>query len=70
MMKWKNSPQKKLHQVAIANELIKNDLSNIMEQEFRIIVIKLIAGLEKSIEDSRESIATEIKGLREIVMRR
>ena len=64
MMKWKNSPQKKLQEVATANELIKNDLSNIMEQEFRIIVIKLIAGLEKSIEDSRVSITREIKGLR------
>ena len=29
-----------------------------------MIVIKLIAGLENSIKDSRESIATEIKGLR------
>ena len=47
-----------------ANELIKNDLSTITEEEFRIIVIKLIAGLEESIEDSRESIATEIKRLR------
>ena len=64
MKKRKNSPQKKLQEVATANELIKNDLSNITEQEFRIIVIKLIAGLEKSIEDSRESIATEIKGPR------
>ena len=64
MMKQKNSPQKRLQEVATANELIKNDLSNIKEQEFRIIVIKLITGLEKSIEDSRESIATEIKGLR------
>ena len=45
-------------------ELIKNDLSNKTEQDFGIIVIKLIAGLEKSIEDSRESIATEIRGLR------
>ena len=63
-MTKQNSPQKKFQEVATANELIKNDLSNIMEQEFRIIVIKLIAGLEKSIEDSRESIATEIKGLR------
>ena len=54
-----NSPQKKLQEVVTANELIKNDLSNITEQEFRIIVIKLIAGLEKSIEDSRESIATD-----------
>ena len=64
MMKGKNSPQKKLQKVATANELIKNDLNNITESEFRIIVIKLIAGLENSIEDSRESIATEIKGLR------
>ena len=64
MMKWKNSPQKKLQEVVTVNELIKNDLSNITEQEFRIIVIKLIAGLEKSIEESRESIATDIKGLR------
>ena len=50
MTKWKNLPQKKLQEVATANKFIKNDLSNITEQEFRIIVIKLIAGLEKSIE--------------------
>ena len=47
MMKWKNPPQKKRQEVATANELVKNDLSNIMEQEFRIIVMRLIAGLEK-----------------------
>ena len=57
MMKWKNSPQKNLQEITTANELIKKDLSNITESEFRIIVIKLIAGLENSIEDSRESIA-------------
>ena len=64
MTKQKNSPQKKLQEVATTNKLIKNDLSNITEREFKIIVIKLISGLEKSIEDSRESIATEIEGLR------
>ena len=64
MMKQKNAPQKKLQEVATANKLIKNNLSNIMEQELRKIVIKLIAGLEKTIEDSRESIATQMKGLR------
>ena len=37
---------------------IQNDLSNITDHEFRIIVIKLIARLEKSIHDSRESITT------------
>ena len=33
--------------MATANELIKNNLSNITENEFKIIVIKLITGLEK-----------------------
>ena len=61
MMKRKNSPQKNVQEIT-ANELIKNDFNNITKSEFRIIVIKLIAGLENSIKDSRESIATEIKG--------
>ena len=64
MTKWKNSPQKNLQEITTANKLIKNDFSNTAENQFKIIVIKLITGLEKSIEDSRESIATEIKGLR------
>ena len=63
MTKRKNSSQKYLQEITTANELIKNDLNNITESEFRITVIKLIAGLENSIEDSREPIATEIKGL-------
>ena len=64
MTKQKISPQKNVQEITTANELIKNDLNNITESEFRIIVIKLIAGLENSIEDSRESIATELNGLR------
>ena len=53
MMKWKNSHQKNVQETTTANELIKNDLNNITESEFRIIVIKLIAGLENSIKDNR-----------------
>ena len=64
MTKRKNSPQKNLQEITTANELIKKNLNNKTESEFRIIVMKLIAELENSIEDSRESIATEIKGLR------
>ena len=64
MTKRKNSPQKNLQEITTANELIKKDLNDITESEFRIIVIKLITGLENSIEDGRESLATEIKGLR------
>ena len=55
---------KKLQEVVTANELIKTDLSNRMEQVFRIIVIRLIPGLEKDIGDSRESVAVEIKKLK------
>ena len=64
MTKRKNSPQKNLQEITTANELIKKDLNNITESEFRITVIKLITGLENSIKDSRESLATEIKALR------
>ena len=49
MTKQKVSSQKNLQEITTANELIKKDLNNITESEFRIIVIKLIAGLENSI---------------------
>ena len=44
--------------------MIKTDINNVTKQEFRIIVIRLIAGLEKGIEDSKESIAEETKELK------
>ena len=48
-MIWKNSPQKKFQEEMTARELLKADI-NISDQELRIIVIRLIAGLEKTIE--------------------
>ncbi|KAF0885224.1 LORF1 protein, partial [Crocuta crocuta] len=59
IMKWKNSPLKKFQEEMTAKELLKTDISNITEQEFRTVVIKLIAGLEKGMEDIRETIATK-----------
>ena len=50
MMTWKNCPQKKFQEEMTAKELLKTDINNMTEQKFRIIVIRLIAGLEKSIE--------------------
>ena len=38
-----------------AKELIKTDINSITEQEFRIRVIRLIAGLEKSIEGRKKA---------------
>ena len=48
----------------IVRELLKTDINNISEEEFRITVIRLIAGLEKRLQDRRKSIAAEIKDLR------
>ena len=44
--------------------MLKTDISNIYEQEFRTTVIRLLTGLEKSIEDTRDTLAAEIKDLR------
>ena len=54
MMKQKNS-QKKFQEEMTARELLKTYINNISDQEFRIIVLRLITGLEKRREDSRES---------------
>ncbi|KAF0887377.1 LORF1 protein, partial [Crocuta crocuta] len=55
---------KEFQEETTAKELLKTDISNITEQEFRTIVIKLIAGLEKGMEDIRETIATKTMELK------
>ncbi|KAF0872048.1 LORF1 protein, partial [Crocuta crocuta] len=41
-----------------SRELPKTDINNITEREFKTIIIKLIVGLEKSMEEIRETMAT------------
>ncbi|KAF0886003.1 LORF1 protein, partial [Crocuta crocuta] len=62
--KWKNCPLKKFQEEMTAKELLKTDISNITEQEFRTIVKKLIHGPEKGMEDIREAIATKTMELK------
>ena len=42
----------------------KTGINNLSDQEFSVITIRLITGLEKSIKDSRESIAAGIMELK------
>ena len=56
-------PQKKDQEEITSKDLLKTYISNISEQKF-IIVIRLLAGVERSIEDSRETLAAEIKDLK------
>ena len=40
------------------------DISKMSELEFRMMIIKMLAGLAKSIEDTRESLSGEIEELK------
>ena len=44
--------------------MLKTDISNVSEQEFRTTVVSLLAGFEERIEDTREALAAEIKNLK------
>ncbi|KAF0877580.1 LORF1 protein, partial [Crocuta crocuta] len=59
MTKRKSSPPKKLLEELTANELLKTDISSINEQDFRLIIIKLIAGPEKNIRDIKKTMAID-----------
>ena len=63
MTRQRSSPQKKGQEDITARDLLNTDISNISEQEFRT-VIRLLAWLEKSIEDTRKTFAVEIKDLK------
>jgi len=65
MTRWKNSPQKRTRgsiDCQGPNQYGHN--YKIPELEFRIMIVKILAGLEKSIEDTRESLSGEIKELK------
>ena len=42
----------------MATDLIETDISNMPDTEFKATIIRTLSGLEKSIEDTRESFIT------------
>ena len=48
----------------MARDLVKTDISKMLESEFKTTIIKIPAGLEKSIEHTKESLPAEIKELK------
>lgn len=64
MTRRRKSHQKKVRVKEVilsAIDLIDMDISNMSEIEFRLMIIKLLAGLEKSIKDTRECLRAEIE---------
>ena len=45
-------------------DLIKTNISNMPDLEFRAAILRIPAGLEKSIDDTREFLTTEMKDLK------
>ena len=61
MPRWRNSSQNKEQENITARDLTETDIHNMPDPEFKILITRIIAGLEKSIEDMRESLTGEIK---------
>ena len=64
MPRQRNSYQKKEQEEVTVGELIKIDISNMLETEFKTTIIRILAELEKSIKETRDTLITEIKDLK------
>ena len=56
-MKRRNSPQKKEQEETTARDLTNTDKSKMYQAEFRIMIIRILAGVENRLE----SLSVEIK---------
>ena len=61
MLRLGNSSQKKEQEKVIAGDIIKTDISNMPDGEFKATIIRILAGLEKNMEEIRETLTSEIK---------
>jgi len=50
----------------MARDLIKTVISNMPHTKFKATIIRILAGLETSMEDIRETLPSEIKELKTI----
>ena len=50
MKKRRNSPHKKKQEETTARDLINTDTSKMSEPEFRIMIIRLLAGVENRLQ--------------------
>ena len=61
MKRWRNSPQKEEQKEMMARDLVSADVIKMSELECKTTIIRILAGLEKSIDGARESLFVEIK---------
>ena len=55
MRRQKNLTQIKEQDKAMAREQSETDISNMHNREFKVMIIKILTGFEKRVEDIRET---------------
>ena len=48
-----------------ARDLSEMDISNMPDREFKVMIIKILTGFEKTVEDISETLNKEIKEIKE-----
>ena len=56
MPKWRNSSKRKNKKRSTTRDLIETDINNKLDPECKAAIMRILARLEKNIEDSRESL--------------
>ena len=62
--RWRALTQMKEEDKVMARDLNKTGVSNMPDEEFKAIIIRILTGPEKRIEYIRETLTTEIKELK------
>ena len=53
--------QRKEQEKITARDLSQMDISNMPDRKFKVIIIKILTGLEKRVEDISETLTNELK---------
>ena len=59
MRRQRNSPQIKEQDKAMARDLSDEDISNMTDREFKVMIIRILTGLKNGVEDLSETFNTE-----------
>jgi len=66
MRRQRNLSQTKEQNKAMVRDPSKTDISNMPDGEFKVMIIRMLTGLEKRVEDMSETLNTEIRNKIEI----
>ena len=66
MKRQRNTQQVKEHEKCTPNQKKKEEIGNVLEKEFRIMIIKMIQNLENKMELQINSLETKIEKMQEM----